>query len=70
MEKSLLLFRESIKTEDTFQMYQRCLKEFMSFCNVEMDSVQKVLGYGISLILFNVGMCVEIPVLVIMRFRM
>jgi len=70
MERSLLLFRESIKTEVTFQVYLRRLKEFMSFCNVEMDSDQEVLRYGIRLILFNVGMCVGIPILVIMRFRM
>jgi len=36
---------------------------------VEMSSDQEVLGYGISLILLNVGMYVGVPVLVIMRFR-
>ena len=36
---------------------------------VDMDSEVEVLGYGISLILLNVGMYVGIPVIVIMRIR-
>jgi len=35
MERSLLLFRESIKTKVTFQVYERRLREFMRFCNVD-----------------------------------
>jgi hypothetical protein len=43
MERSLLLFGESIKTEVTFQVYQRRLKEFMSFCNVSsFDDLTRV----------------------------
>jgi hypothetical protein len=34
-----------------------------------MDSEQEVLGYGISLILLNVGMYVGIPAIAIMRMR-
>jgi len=36
---------------------------------VEMDSEIEVLGYGISLILLNVGMYVGIPVIVIVRIK-
>jgi len=36
---------------------------------VDMDSEVEVLGYGISLILLNVGMYIGIPVLVIVKFR-
>jgi hypothetical protein len=34
-----------------------------------MDSEAKVLGYGISLILLNVGMYVGIPIFAILRLR-
>jgi len=34
-----------------------------------MDSESEVLGYGISLILLNVGMYFVAPVIVIMRIR-
>ncbi len=37
--------------------------------HVDMDSEAKALGYGISLILLNVGMYVGIPVFAIMRLR-
>jgi hypothetical protein len=36
---------------------------------VDMDSEAEVLGYGLSLILLNVGMYFVAPVIVIMRFR-
>jgi len=36
---------------------------------VDMDSEAEVLGYGISLILLNVGMYVGIPAIVIIKFR-
>ena len=36
---------------------------------VEMSSDQKVLGYGISLILLNVGMYLAIPTVVIVEIR-
>jgi len=36
---------------------------------VDMDSEAEVLGYGISLILLNIGMYVGIPAVVIMRIR-
>ena len=37
--------------------------------HVEMSSDQEVLGYGISLILLNVGMYVGIPVVVVTQIR-
>ena len=36
---------------------------------VDMDSEVEVLGYGISLILLNIGMYFVAPVIVIMRIR-
>ena len=36
---------------------------------VDMDSEVEVLGYGISLIILNVGMYIGIPAVVIMRIR-
>ncbi len=37
--------------------------------HVDMDSEAKVLGYGVSLILFNIGMYVWIPAAVIVGIR-
>ena len=37
--------------------------------HVEMDSEQSVLGYGISLILLNVGMYVGVPVAIVLSIR-
>jgi len=36
---------------------------------VDMDSEEQVLGYGISLILLNIGMYVGIPAVVIIGIR-
>jgi len=36
---------------------------------VDMDSEVEVLGYGVSLIMLNIGMYVGIPAIVIMRIR-
>ncbi len=36
---------------------------------VDIDSEVEVLGYGISLIVLNIGMYVGIPAIVIMRIR-
>jgi hypothetical protein len=50
MERSLLLFRESIKTKVTFQVYQRRLQEFMRFCNVSsFDELTQVTNLQESL---------------------
>ena len=37
--------------------------------NIDMDSEAEVLGYGISLILLNIGMYAGIPVLVVIGVR-
>jgi len=37
--------------------------------NVDMDSEEEVLGYGISLILLNIGMYVGIPASIILGIR-
>ncbi len=50
MERSLLLFRESIKSKVTFQVYERRLKEFMKFCNVDsFDELTRVTNLQESL---------------------
>jgi len=36
---------------------------------LDMDSESSVLGYGISLILLNVGMYIGIPIFAIIRIR-
>ena len=36
---------------------------------VDMDSEVEVLGYGISLIILNIGMYFAVPVIVIMRIK-
>ena len=37
--------------------------------HVDMDSEAEVLGYGISLILLNLGMYVGVPAIVVFGFR-
>ena len=50
MDRSLLLFRESIKTKITFQVYERRLQEFMRFCNVSsFDELTQVTNLQESL---------------------
>jgi len=36
---------------------------------MEIDSDQEVIGYGISLILINVGMYVVIPTIILVKIR-
>jgi len=63
-ERENPVFREMVKIVIT------PLISSLSILNyVDMDSEAEVLGYGISLILLNVGMYVGIPVIVIMRIR-
>jgi len=75
MDRSLLLFRESIKTKITFQVYERRLQEFMRFCNVgSFDELTQVTNLqesledyiiakkqNISPILFQTISVIEIP---------
>jgi hypothetical protein len=61
-ERENTVFREMVEIAITPMIYS------LSILNhVEIDSDQKVLGYGISLIVLNVGMYVGIPVIAIMR---
>jgi hypothetical protein len=57
-------FREAVKVAITPMISSLAILNY-----VDMDSDAEVLGYGISLILLNVGMYVGIPAIVIMRFK-
>ena len=64
MERSLLLFREMVKIAITPMITSLSILNY-----VDMDSEIEVLGYGISLILLNIGMYVGIPAVVIVGIR-
>jgi len=61
-ERENPIFREAVKITITPMISSLSILNY-----VEMDSEVEVLGYGISLILLNVGMYVGIPVIVIVR---
>jgi hypothetical protein len=63
-ERENPIFKEMVKLTITPMISSLSLLNY-----VEMDSEIEVLGYGISLILLNVGMYVGIPAIVIMRIR-
>jgi len=63
-ERENPVFKEAVKLAITPMLSTLVILDY-----VDMDSEVKVLGYGISLILLNVGMYVGIPMLVIMRLR-
>ena len=58
------VFREIVKLAITPMISSLSILNY-----VDMDSVVEVLGYGISLILLNVGMYFVAPVIVIMKIR-
>jgi len=63
-ERENLVFKEAVKIVIT------PLISSLSILNyVEMDSESEVLGYGISLIMLNIGMYFGIPAAVIVRIR-
>ncbi len=63
-ERENLVFKEAVKVVIT------PLISSLSILNyVEMDSESEVLGYGISLIMLNIGMYFGIPAAVIVRIR-
>ena len=63
-ERENLVFKEVIKITITPMIFS------LSILNhVDMDSEAKVLGYGISLILLNIGMYVGVPVVVVFGIR-
>ena len=62
--------RENPVFKETVRLTITPLLTSLSLLNyVDMDSEVKVLGYGISLILLNVGMYFVVPAMVIHRFR-
>ena len=63
-ERENPVFKEMVKIAITPMITSLSLLNY-----VDMDSEVEVLGYGISLILLNVGMYVGIPAIVIVRIR-
>jgi len=63
-ERENPIFREMVKVAIT-----PMISSLSILNHVEMSSDQEVLGYGISLILLNVGMYVGIPVMVVVEIR-
>jgi len=63
-ERENSLFREAVKIAITPMISSLSILNY-----VEMSSDQEVLGYGIILILLNVGMYIGIPVVVIVGIR-
>jgi len=63
-ERENPVFKEMVKIAITPMISSLSILNY-----VDMDSEVEVLGYGISLILLNVGMYVGIPAIVIMRIR-
>ncbi len=64
LERENPIFKEMVKITITPMITSLSILNY-----VDMDSETEVLGYGISLIILNVGMYVGIPVIVIMRIR-
>jgi len=63
-ERENPIFKEAVKITLTPLLTSLSILNY-----VNMDSEESALGYGISLIMLNVGMYFVAPVLVIMRFR-
>jgi hypothetical protein len=63
-ERENPIFREAVKIAITPMITSLSILNY-----VDMDSEVEVLGYGISLILLNVGMYIGIPAIIIMRIR-
>ncbi len=63
-ERENTVFREMVKIAITPMITSLSILNY-----VDMDSEAEVLGYGISLILLNVGMYVGIPASVIIKYR-
>ena len=64
LERENFVFKEMIKLGITPMITTLSILNY-----VDMDSEIEVLGYGISLILLNIGMYFVAPAIVIMRFR-
>jgi len=63
-ERENPVFREMVRLAITPMISSLSILNY-----VDMDSEAEVLGYGISLILLNIGMYVGIPAIVVLRFR-
>jgi glucose/arabinose dehydrogenase len=63
-ERANPVFRETVKIAITPMISSLSILNY-----VDMDSEAKVLGYGISLILLNIGMYVGIPAIVVIGIR-
>ncbi len=63
-ERENPIFKEMVKIAITPMISSLSILNY-----VDMDSEVEVLGYGISLILLNVGMYVGIPAIVIIKYR-
>jgi len=63
-ERENPIFKEMVKIAITPMISSLSILNY-----VDMDSEVEVLGYGISLILLNVGMYFVAPIIVIMRIR-
>jgi len=63
-ERENPVFREAVKIAITPMISSLSILNY-----VDMDSESEVLGYGISLILLNVGMYFGIPAIVILKIR-
>jgi len=64
LERENLVFKEAVKLTITPLLTSLSLLNY-----VELDSEESVLGYGISLILLNIGMYIGIPAIVIVGIR-
>jgi len=64
LERENPIFKEMVKIAITPMITSLSILNY-----VDMDSEAEVLGYGISLIILNVGMYVGIPAIIIMRIR-
>jgi hypothetical protein len=63
-ERENSLFKEIIKLAITPMISSLSILNY-----VEMDSESSVLGYGISLILLNIGMYLGVPVVIVIGIR-
>ncbi len=63
-ERENPIFREAVRLAITPMIFSLSILNY-----VDMDSEAKVLGYGISLILLNIGMYLVAPLVVIKKFR-
>jgi hypothetical protein len=64
LERQNPVFKETVKTAITPMLSTLSILNY-----VEIDSEQEMLGYGIGIILLNVGMYFVVPALIIMKLR-